>query len=551
VAWWRAERALDWAVGGLVVLVCTLVRLAVLQGPHPFDPAKYFRTAIDLPDVPADLFTLRFGLVVPVRAAMVVFGPSEVVLYGLPIVAAMVVAASVYATMVVLFSDRIVAAAAALVTVLNTNYLLNSSSIFPDTIGSATFAAGFLLLVLAWSRSRRGDEGRAVWILLAGAGVLFGWTYLIREFSVVLAPVVVAAALLMRFSLRRIGVLLGAFLAIAALQLLYGALVYGRPFVHADRLLGRSDSPFSRARGVRMEHIQGQLNNPLDTILVFPRLLLTWQVGWIMLLLVGIFVAGLVLIRDRRLWILGIWCFGFWAFMAAVGLLTLPSGRWVLNITNIRYWYPIFPPLAMGAFGSVVLLMRRWISGSRGGRAGQAAVVGLAALALAPGLVEFQNCAEKDVWRNDPAERWDELRSWFAGAEAERYDRVLTDGHTYRLLPAFVHSPFGQTLWDGNVRRFGGTSRIDPQANLDGTVILIHVDRFRWLPGAQRALDELRPEWSPVYQTGDGKMLVLAHEPAQADRTGGADRWWDLSSYPVAAGVSRSGCGLSPYERSP
>lgn len=545
----RNERVLDWAVGGLVLVVCAITQLAFLLGPHPFDPAKYFRTALDFPDVPVDLFTLRFGLVVPVRVAIFVLGPSEAALYAVPLLAGLVLAGAVYATMLLLFGDRVVAAAAALVTVLNTSYLLNASSIFPDTVATATFTAGFLLLVLGWRGSGEEEEGWAPWVFVAGAGLLFGWTYLIREFSFVLVPAVLAAALLMRYSVRRIGLLAGVFLATAALQVLYGALLYERPLVHAQRLLGRSDTQFSPARGVRMEHIQGQLNNPFDTLIVFPRLLVSWQVGWVLLLFVGILAVGLVRFRDRRLWVLAVWCFGFWAFMAAVGLGTLPSGRWVLNITNVRYWSPILPALVMGAFGTVFLLLRSSIPDRRGVLATQAVAVLLAALALVPGFVEFSNCADKDVWRNDPAERWDDLRSWFAGPEAQRYDRVLTDGHTHRLLPAFVRSTFGDTLWRGRVRKFADPSRtIDPQTNLDRSLILIHIDRFRSLPGAQRTLDRLRVEWSPVFETGDERMIVLAHSSATVGEAPATERpWWELSTYAVRGSVPR-GCGLSPYE---
>src|SRR6186997_910864 len=48
----------DWGVGTLVVLICAAVQYTFRQGPLPFDPAKYFQTAVDFPDVPADLWTL-------------------------------------------------------------------------------------------------------------------------------------------------------------------------------------------------------------------------------------------------------------------------------------------------------------------------------------------------------------------------------------------------------------------------------------------------------------------------------------------------------------
>jgi hypothetical protein len=151
------ETVLDWVIGGLVLVLYAAVQLAFLQGPYPFDSAKYFRTAVDFPGVPADIWTLRIGVVFPVRAAVLLFGPSEAALYAVPLVVGLVLAAAVYGTMLLLFGDRVLAAAASLVTVLNTNYLLKSSSIFPDTTATAAFTRDSS----AWSRprgDRTGDE---------------------------------------------------------------------------------------------------------------------------------------------------------------------------------------------------------------------------------------------------------------------------------------------------------------------------------------------------------------------------------------------------------
>jgi hypothetical protein len=537
---------LDWAIGGLVLLVCLLVEIAFLQGPHPYDPATYFRTALDFPSVPSNLFTLRIGLVGSIRAAMFVFGPSEATLYAVPIVAsALVLPAAVYATMILMFGDRIGAAAAAMVTVLNTNYLLNASSAFPDTVGTATFAAGFLFLVLGWVRE---DRAIAASVFTLCAGALFGWTYLIREFSFVLLPAVIAAAVLMRYPMRRVVLLMSAFVATASLELLYGTLVYGRPFEHIQALLGRGDTPFSQARHIRTEHIQSQLSTPLDTLVVFPRLVLSWRVGWAFLLLVAIFIVGLARLRDRRLWILGVWCFGFWLFMAVIGLGTLPSGRWILNITNIRYWYPMLPALVMGAFGTLVLVIRSVSPNRRAVLATQAVTVLLALLVLAPGFVEFRNCASAHPWRNDPGQRWNDLRDWFSRPEARQYDRVLTDFQTFRLLPAFIRTTFGHPVWPGSVKKFTLSGRgISPRKEAEHTLILIHIDRFRFLPGAQQRLNELRRDWAPVFKSQDGRMIILANRSVTEGEAFEAQRqWWNLAAYPSAERPRY--CGLSPYE---
>jgi len=537
---------LDWITGGIVLVVYAIVQILLLQGPHPFDPARYFRTAMDFPDVRADLWTLRIGLIAPVRVAILLFGPSEAALYAVPLATGLAIAAAVYGTGLALFSDRVVAAAAALLTVLNANYLLNSSFIFPDTTATATFTAGMLCLVLGrtlWAE-RRGWPQSAACLC---AGLLFGWTYLIREFSPVLLPTVVAVVLLLRYPLRRVALLVGATLAAVSLELLYGQLMYGQPLVHYKLLRGLGKTSVPAPQALRFEHIQSQLQNPLDTLLVFPRLLLTWPAGWVFLVLVAMFLGALGLARrDRRLWMLAIWCFSFWAAMAVLGLGSTPSGRPLINVTNIRYWYPIFPALILGAFGGLSIAARRFLPTARGMLVTRSVTVLLAGVALVPGLVQFDRCAAKDVWRNEPAARWDEVRAWFSTPEAQPYRFVLTDKDTVRVLPVYLRTIFGDRVWDGRERRFEtGLRPMVPTTDLRASLILLHRDRLRTIPDAERELQALRQGWAPIFIGRDAKIVVLAYRPSPDEVVRSDLEWWQVSRPPVPAA---EGCGLSPYE---
>ncbi|HSE80807.1 MAG TPA: hypothetical protein VLA87_03805 [Gaiellaceae bacterium] len=537
---------LDWVVGGITVALYLLGQLVYLQGPHPYDPSWYFRTAFDFPDVAPDLFTLRIGLMAPVRAALGVFGPSEAALYAVPLLSGMALVGAVYATMLLLFRDRLLAAAAALVTGLNVNYLVNSSQIFPDLTATATFTAAFLCLLIAGSRPQ---ESPRTWVPTAAVvcgGVLLGWSYLVREFSPILLPAVIALVLLLRYPLRRIVLLAGAAVATAALELLYGWVYAGDPFVHLRLLLERGDAELVEGQ-VRMEHIQDQLGSPLDTLLVLPRLLLAWDTGWVFLLLAALLLVALVLLRDRRLWLLAAWFLSFLVAMALVGLGSFSSGRWVLNITNIRYWYPVFPPLVMGAFGGLWLLLRRRIDGRRGLRAAQLGAVALAALVLIPGFREFSRCDDREAWRNDPATRWHELRSWFSTPEAAQMDVVWTDPYTSRLLPAFTGSTFGVRVWDGDVETLDSFGDV-PSTGDPATLLLVHKDRWVAREDASQALEALREEWAPVFVTGDKRMVVLAPRGAAiTDEVPAGGEWWNLWTgfVPVAPGGT---CGRNPYD---
>jgi hypothetical protein len=540
----RADLLLDVMSGILVLGVYAFAQLRLLLGPQPFDPAKYFTSGISFPDVAANLWTLRIGLVAPVHAAALLFGRSEAALYAVPLAAGFVLVAAVYGTMLLLFKDRVVAAAAALVTVLNTSYMLDSSFIFPDTVATATITVGFFFLILGGRRIESVPRVVAIAAPL-GAGVFFGWSYLIREFSPILLPAVAAGVFLLRYPWRRIVLLAGAAVTTAALELLYGLVQYGDPFIHLHELQARGDQPFRAFRAVRAEHIQGQLGNPLDSLLVFPRLLLSWQAGWAILFLVAVFVVAAVWLRDWRLWFLATWCFGFWAVMVLFGWLKLPSGRWIINVTNIRYWYPMFPALAMGAFGGGYLLIRRLMPSVRGSLVAQAAVVVLALATLIPGFFEFKQCEAKDVWRNDPRARWDDLRAWFGSEQAQQFNVVYTNKLTTWLLPAFIRTTFGERLWPGAIQEFPHPpQRLVGEDDLEHTLVLVNKDQYRAsLVRGRDPFVALRGDWSPVFFSDDGLMVVLAYTP-NASEDAGRPGWLEVS--PRAS--TRDGCGLSPYE---
>ena len=518
----RREVLLTVVAGALALGVYAVVQLLLLEGPRPYDPSKYFATAVEFPHVPRDLFTQRIGLVAPVRLAVLAFGPSEASLYAVPIASGLLLAAAVYATMLVLFGDRLAAALAALVTVLNPSYLVNSSFIFPDTTAAATFSAGILCLILGAGRAGA-VAGRRANVAAACAGVLFGWTYLVREFSPVLLPVVVVAIVLLRYPPRRAALVAAAACATAALELVYGLVRYGDPLAHLHDLLQRGGQV----------PVQGELDSVLDVLLALPRVLLTWRAGWAFVLLLLVFLVAAAVLHDRRLWLLAGWCFGFWAFMTAVGLASLPSGRWILNVSSIRYWYPLFPPLVMGAFGGTLLLARAWMPSSLGTgirRLAGPVVAGAAVVVLVPGIAEFRHCAALDVWPNDPQERWHELRSWFATPEAQRYDVLWTDEKTGRLVPAYASTTFGRRLWSGRVEAFPDAGRrVVPPQDRPRSLVLVHKDRLR--PGAadEAWLDRLRAGWSPLFVTSDGRMVALAAAPAGGTLVSAGD-WWRLPS---------------------
>jgi hypothetical protein len=255
-----------------------------------------------------------------------------------------------------------------------------------------------------------------------------------------------------------------------------------------------------------------------------------------------------VLVRDRRLWLFGAWFLSFWAIMVVIGLGELESGRWILNVTNVRYWYPVLPALVMGSLGGLWLLVRKWRPSFRGVALAPAVVLALGFATVAPGLAEFKSCADHRTEGNDPAGRWSEVRTWFATPAADHFHAVWTDATTQRLLPAYVSTTFGQRVWHGEVETFvGSRGEIPTPADLSRALIFLQRDRVRTeVRRPLRRLEKLRRDWSPVFVSSDGIMVVLAHRSAAAAQfVQGSGEWWTLPGPPLR--VDPGTCGRNPY----
>jgi len=157
---------------------------------------------------------------------------------------------------------------------------------------------------------------------------------------------------------------------------------------------------------------------------------------------------------------------------------------------------------------------------------------------LVPGVVEFRSCEGNPAWRNEPRDRWTELRAWFGTDAADRYDELWTDWRTHRIVPAYASSLFGRDLWDGRISHVLHLEGDPvPPAAREDSIILVHREFLRHDLGA------LRDDWRPVFVTDDGALVVLG-----SGEPGHSAVWWTPLD-PVGDRTEPGSCGISPYER--
>jgi hypothetical protein len=87
--------------------------------------------------------------------------------------------------------------------------------------------------------------------------------------------------------------------------------------------------------------------------------------------------------------------------------------------------------------------------------------------------------------------------------------------------------------------------RIVPAGDLARVLVLVHKDRF----SSSAKLKELRGQWSPIFMSRDGQMVLLAHASTPKAAVGTEKAWWRIST--DSAQNVEPGTYGHPYVRNP
>ncbi|HZC27708.1 MAG TPA: hypothetical protein VE287_11840, partial [Actinopolymorphaceae bacterium] len=137
------------AVGAALVVLAAVFESRYLPQPYPSDQLTYLRAARDLPHTAAGMpvhEVTRFGLTLPLRAAIEVFGYSEAAYYVVPVLTGLGLVLAVYLLGTMLFA-RTVGVAAAAFTVANNVVLFDLLAPLPDVPATALLTWAIVLAV--------------------------------------------------------------------------------------------------------------------------------------------------------------------------------------------------------------------------------------------------------------------------------------------------------------------------------------------------------------------------------------------------------------------
>jgi hypothetical protein len=467
---WDARSAALWsrapvlAAPAALAALCVVVQVVYLRPlSSSQDGMNYFERAAAFPNVPADQYSLRIGLLVPVRAFQALFGYSEAAYYAVPFLAGVALVLGTYWLGSRLFSPTVGIGAAVLI-VLNGIFLDIGTVLFPDALGAALLVAALSVVVLVAEREL--PWGRREHTLLAGAGLLLGWAYLVREFIVFAFPAVVLVFWAYRRPWKPFVWVAAAALTVFAGELVLNAIVHGDPFV---RLVT------SGGHGGQRDYI---IDSRLDALVRFPRAL-DDITGGVPLIVPFALLPFAFVIKKRQLELVAGWFLSFWVPITLGSGLIVPSYR-LLRADQLRYWTPVIPAVVIGGM-AVADHTVAWVV-SKVGRAGalRAARAVLLVLVVGLGLAGSADDRSRDLYRANGATQLVELRAWLAHAGHD-VPVIWTDPFTARLVRVYSRTTFGDLVWHGKVRSFVRGGRILDASKMDRGAVVLFGPAYRIL----------------------------------------------------------------------
>ncbi|WP_218041140.1 glycosyltransferase family 39 protein [Acrocarpospora macrocephala] len=502
----RESRAVTWALGVALAIGWATVRLTLLPPPVPSDQLTYLLAAQEFPYAPAVGEStvlhqwLRYGLVLPVRLAIEVFGYSEAAYYVVPLFAGLLLLVGTY-VLGCQFFGRTVGIAAALLVSFNTHVFDKSGDLLPDLLATALTLFALALTVAI----RRGDLSRPR-LALVVIGLLLGWSYLVREFIVLLWPLI-PALLWRRVSLRDLLFLGLPLIGVVAAEMLLMAIVRGDALarIHATAIAAQGEE----------EHIaRTYRNRPVTEYLdrLIFHLNRVEEKRWLLLLL-GVTVAGGI-VRPRKLGFFLGWIALLWVPLTLLGGLVNPASPTV-NLWVERYWFPIFPAFVLGGLGTIWLLVRwavdrltsrppvaRYLAGAVAGTVGFAAT--------------WTAATEWTTWPKSGGHHLSQARTWLAETAGAQHT-VWGDNGVEVLMRVYRNGPFGAPVVTSRIELLSEAEQARPgdyvmlYDAVDGNICSMCPTRASRVFGSPLKIPET---WRTAFETPDGVLQIYQVTPS-------------------------------------
>jgi hypothetical protein len=501
----------DLAIIILIAILALAVQLFFLNPPILSDQMEYYVTALRLPRLPSNpnIGSMRIGLELPVAILYRIFGTSEVAYYAFPLLSYALLAASIYLIAKSLFTKR-VGIFAALWPIFFPNLILDAGHLLPDVPATAVSAAAFALLFTYFGNPsiKRDYASRQSRLMLIMAGLLFGWSYLIKEYLAILFLLIPAAFWILKIPYKHLLPVALAMLAMYTLEVAIGILYYHNPFI--------------RFLAANPRETTGEIQKDVYRIVNYFALLVIKAGGEGILVLMGLGIVNCIIgvfKKEKRFFFLLGWILLIYVLFTVAGLLPVIfnwEGIVLLRLHKFRYWVPILPPLVIAGAALLDRLSTWLITQIKPNKTGERLFIpilmtGILIAVTGRGILTIQS--DPDFIRNGKS-HYLELREYLETHDDPQgiiwIDRDNKRAFE-RILPMYIRNPFGILIWHGKFKYINTDDLYLRAEEIDEGMII--VDRDFMVPELYHVpeyLAEPPDNWQLVFESSNRKIALFS-----------------------------------------
>ncbi|MCD6356213.1 MAG: glycosyltransferase family 39 protein [Anaerolineaceae bacterium] len=434
----------------ILFLASLLMQVLFLNPPVMSDQMEYYSAAVRFPRLPEtpNIASMQLGVILPVAVLYRIFGQSEAAYYGLPLLSTAVFYCSVYLLGRSLFNRR-VGLFAAVWLMLTPQMLMESGHLLPDMPAAAFFTVGITLLVYNHSHPAGIKPlPKNNWLFFL-AGLLFGWSYLCKEYIAVLFALIPILFRVLKIPYRCLIPTAAGMLLMLGLEMSVGLAYYQNPLI--------------RFLAAQPRETIGFIETDIGKIIQYLPILLKRKggSGTFYLMVTAIIGAAFFSFKKSKSFIFLLsWMLLFYAFFTLMGLLPVIFS-WediaLLRLHKFRYWIPILPPIVISGvatldriFGQLLKLLKLHERKAQRISSGVVAVcliitawIGISAINNAPYLI-----------RNG-SDHYQELREYLKNHNSEVniiwVTRDSRRGYA-RIMPMYSRTFWGKPVWEGTIK---------------------------------------------------------------------------------------------------
>jgi hypothetical protein len=494
----------DIIIISFLTVLSVIAQIYFLNPPILSDPLEYYNVAVRFPHLPVvpNHWSLRIGLILPIAVLYRIFGHAEITYYFVSVFSSTLLIIGVYLLGKKVFSHT-VGFFSAIWTIFIPGILIESGQLLPDILATTCAVLGFVFLI-------PGDHHRKrKWIMLV-AGGLFGWSYLSKEYFVILYLLVPIVFWIYKLPLKNLIPFSIGFLLVVGLEFSLNLFTYGNPLV--------------RFMTTNPREIWGYIEKDVFRIFTYLPILVSRNGGEGTAILFGVALIGLVgfiVKKKRNFMFLVFWVVLVYCFYTAMGLLPVIlswDDKVILRLHLYRYWIPIFPPLIITGIYTIqqgILHLLRKINANPGQVQKVANIILLSVLCFASfrGVSGIKDSGKLIRNKNDHyLELRDFLRENDDPGQVIWIVRNMKIGYD-RVLPIYIHDFWGKKIWHGNFKYLNTDGQFVKSNEINEGLVII--DRFFFNPEYNRIPEYLAvhpADWELVFESENQQIALYSVE---------------------------------------